>query len=321
MDLRVFIEPQEGATYEQQLAIALTAERLGFSGLFRSDHLMTLGPDDGLPGPSDAWVTLGGLARETQTIRLGTLVTAATFRWPGMLALAVAQVDAMSGGRVELGLGAGWHEGEHRARGIPFPPVKERGDRLEEQFAILSGIWATPEGRAFSHRGEYYDLRDLPALPRPAQTPGPPLIAGGTGPVRTPRLAARYAAEFNAPFMTAAGAGAQFARVAEACERAGRDPGSIIRSAAVTVCCGEDQGVLARRVAATGQSETELREAGAAVGRPEEVVERLAGLAAVGASRAYLQVLDLDDLEHLELIAAEVAPKLAAGSSHSDLVA
>lgn len=321
MDLRIFIEPQEGASYEQQLAVALSAERLGFSGLFRSDHLMTLGPDDGLPGPSDAWVTLAGLARETQTIRLGTLVTAATFRWPGMLALAVAQVDAMSGGRVELGLGAGWHEGEHRARGIPFLPVRERMDRLEEQFAILSGIWDTPEGRSFSHRGEHYDLRDLPALPRPVQQPGPPLIAGGTGPVRTPRLAARYAAEFNAPFLTAAAARAQYGRVAEACERIGRDPGSIVRSAAVTVCCGQDGNAIARRIAATGQSESELREAGAAVGRPDEVAERLAGLGEAGASRAYLQILDLDDLEHLELIAAEVAPKLVAGSSHSGLAA
>src|ERR1700735_2546603 len=143
MHLRIFVEPQQGASYEQLLEVAKVSESCGFDAFFRSDHFLTMG-GDGLPGPTDAWVTLAGLARETSRIRLGTLVTSATFRWPGVLAISVAQVDAMSGGRVELGLGAGWYDGEHTAYGIPFPPVGQRFERLEEQLNILPGLWATP---------------------------------------------------------------------------------------------------------------------------------------------------------------------------------
>ena len=149
MDLRIFTEPQAGASYEQLLTVAQATERLGFDAFFRSDHFLTMG-GDGLPGPTDAWVTLGALARETSRIRLGTLVTSATFRLPGLLAISVAQVDAMSGGRVELGLGTGWFEAEHTAYGVPFPPLAERYERLTEQFEILTGLWRTPLGETFS---------------------------------------------------------------------------------------------------------------------------------------------------------------------------
>src|SRR6266545_5970884 len=155
LSLRIFTEPQQGATYEDLLAVAQEAESLGFDAFFRSDHYMRIGEGSGLPGPTDAWVTLGALARETQRIRLGTLVTSATFRLPGPLAVAIAQVDDMSGGRVELGLGAGWYDGEHAAYGIPFPSMGERFDRLEEQLAVITGLWTTPPGETFSFDGAY----------------------------------------------------------------------------------------------------------------------------------------------------------------------
>ncbi len=309
MELRVFAEPQEGASYEQQLAAALAAERLGFGAFFRSDHLLRIRPGDPLPGPTDSWVTLGALARETSTIRLGTMVTSATFRLPGALAVAVAQVDAMSAGRVELGLGSGWFEQEHSAYGIPFPSLGERFDRLEEQLAIVSGLWATPPGERFSFEGAHYRLLDCPALPRPASVSGPPLIVGGHGAKRTPALAARYASEFNVPFAGVEGTSTQFQRVRSACEQAGRDPDSLVYSHAITVCCGASDGELRRRAERIGRDLQELRSNGAA-GSPAEVVERLAAFAQAGAQRAYLQVLDLDDVDQLELIAAEVMPQL-----------
>ena len=168
MELRIFTEPQQGATYDDLLAVARTAEELGFGAFFRSDHYLGMGTE-GLPGPSDAWVTLAGLARDTSTIRLGTMMTSATFRHPGPLAIAVANVDQMSGGRVELGIGAGWFEQEHTAYGIPFPSTGERFDRFEEQLAVITGLWGTPEGERFSFDGEHYRLVDSPALPKPVQ--------------------------------------------------------------------------------------------------------------------------------------------------------
>jgi F420-dependent oxidoreductase-like protein len=310
MELRVFAEPQEGASFEQQLEAAQAAERLGFGAFFRSDHFVRIKPGDPLPGPTDSWVTLGAIARETSTIRLGTMVSSATFRLPGPLAIAVAQVDAMSAGRVELGLGSGWFEREHGAYGIPFPPLGERFDRLEEQFAILVGLWGTGPGELFSFAGAHYQLDDCPALPRPAQPGGPPLIVGGLGARRTPALAARHAAEFNVPFADVERTGAQFARVREACEQAGRDPGELVLSNAVTVCCAESEGELRRRAGRIGRELEDLRANGAA-GSPREVAERLTAFAQIGSQRAYLQIIDLDDLDHLELIAAEVMPQLA----------
>ena len=308
MDLRIFTEPQQGASYDDLLAVARAAERLGFDAFFRSDHYLVMGDHDGLPGPSDAWITLAGLARDTRTIRLGTLVTAATFRLPGPLAITVAQVDAMSGGRVELGLGAGWFEAEHTAYGIPFPSVAERFDRLEEQYAVIAGLWATPIGATFDFDGQHYQLTGSPALPKPVQSP-PPLIVGGGGPRRTPALAARYAQEFNAPFSSVQDTAAAFSRVRAACEDAGRDADSLVYSAAQVLCCGRDEAEIARRAAAIGREVDELRENGLA-GTPDEVVAKALTFGAAGAARLYLQVLDLSDLDHLELVAAEVMPHL-----------
>jgi F420-dependent oxidoreductase-like protein len=306
--VRIFVEPQQGATYQQLLAVAQATEAAGFDALFRSDHYLTMG-GVGLPGPTDAWVTLAGLARETSRIRLGTLVTSATFRLPGILAIAVAQVDAMSGGRVELGLGAGWYDGEHTAYGIPFPPLGERFERLEEQFAILTGLWTTPVGETFSFAGAHYQLTDSPALPKPVQQPHPPLIVGGGGPKRTPRLAATYADEFNLPFSSLADTEAQFARVRAACEERDRDPATLGLSAAQVVCCGTDEAEVTRRAKAIGRDPAELRANGAA-GTPDEVVERLRAFGALGAGTIYLQVLDLDDLDHIRLLSDRVVPHL-----------
>jgi len=309
MKVRIFVEPQMGATYDQQLRMAQAAEAAGFDAFFRSDHFLTMG-GDGLPGPTDSWVTLGAIARETERIRLGTLVTSATFRLPGLLAVQVAQVDAMSGGRVELGLGAGWYDAEHAAYGVPFPPLGERFKRLEEQFAILTGLWGTPVGETFTFDGRHYHLADSPALPKPIQRPHPPLIVGGGGAKRTPRLAATYADEFNLPFSSPADTEAQYRRVRAACDDRGRDPGTLRLSAAQVVCCGADEGEVERRAANIGRKPEELRANGAA-GTPDEVVARLQAFAGIGTQTLYLQVLDLDDLEHLELLAAEVLPRVS----------
>jgi F420-dependent oxidoreductase-like protein len=310
MRLCVFIEPQLGASYEGQLRVAQRSEECGFDGFFRSDHFLTMGSRDGLPGPTDAWATLAALGRETSRIRLGTMVSSATFRLPGVLAITVAQADAMSGGRIELGLGAGWYEAEHRAYGIPFPPARERFDRLAEQLAIVTGLWSTPAGERFTFRGSHYDLHDSPALPKPAQSPYPPVIVGGKGLRRTPALAARYADEFNVPFSTVAEVRAGYAAVAKACaeidrDGAGRAP--LALSVALAVCCGRTDAEVRRRAAAIGL--TPGRD-GSVSGTPGQVVEQLAGYCALGASRAFLQILDLTDLDQLDLIAAEVAPAL-----------
>ena len=305
MDLRIFTEPQQGATYDDLVAVAQRAEHLGFGAFFRSDHYLAMGDGSGLPGPTDAWVTLAGLARDTSTIRLGTLVTSATFRLPGPLAVSVAQVDAMSGGRVELGLGSGWFETEHDAYGIPFPPLGERFDRLTEQLAIITGMWGTPTGDTFSFDGEHYTLRNSPALPKPTQSP-PPVIVGGAGPTRTPALAARFAAEYNTPFLGLDDVVAANRRVDRACEQLGRDPASLVRSAALVVCVGGNEAELGRRAQAIGREPAELRENGVA-GLPAEAAERLGRFAEAGIERVYLQVLDLSDLDHLDLIAGSLS--------------
>jgi F420-dependent oxidoreductase-like protein len=302
MRLRIFTEPQQGADYDTLLRVAKATEDLGFDAFFRSDHYLKMGGVSGLPGPTDAWVTLGGLARETSRIRLGTLMTAATFRHPGPLAISVAQVDQMSGGRVEFGFGAGWYEAEHAAYAMPFPPLGERFDRYEEQLAIITGLWGTPEGEKFEFSGKHYTVTDSPALPKPAQRPGPPVLIGGGGPKRTPRLAARYAAEFNLPFATAEATAAAFGRVQEACATAGRAPDSMIYSVAQTVACGRTPEDVARRAAATGRDPEQLRAQGLA-GSPAEIADKIGSFAEIGAETLYLQVLDLDDLDHLELLA------------------
>jgi F420-dependent oxidoreductase-like protein len=311
MRLRIFTEPQQGATYDNLLAVARTAEELSFDAFFRSDHYLRMGDGDAGPGPTDAWVTLAGLARETSRVRLGTLVTASTFRLPGPLAIAVAQVDAMSGGRVELGIGAGWFDDEHRAHGIPFPSTRERFDRLEEQLAIITGMWTTPVGERFSYHGRYYELTDSPALPKPVQQPHPPIIIGGYGTKRTPALAARYAQEFNLPFPPLDVYRQYVDRVRQACADSGRDPATLRTTVALVLCCGRDEAEFRRRADAIGREPDELRANGAA-GLPGEVVDKLRAFAAAGAETAYLQVLDVSDLEHLELVAAKVMPAVGA---------
>jgi F420-dependent oxidoreductase-like protein len=309
VQLRIFTEPQMGATYDDLLAVARRAEETGFDAFFRSDHYLTMG-GDGLPGPTDAWVTLAGLARETSRIRLGTLMTAGTFRLPGPLAISVAQVDQMSGGRVELGIGAGWFEAEHTAYGIPFPSLGERFERYEEQLAVISGLWATPVGETFDFEGAHHRLAGSPALPKPVQEGGVPILVGGRGRSRTPRLAARFAAEFNVPFSSAAENSRLFAGVRAACEEAGRDAASLVYSSALVLCVGKDEAEIARRADAIGREVAELREHGVA-GTPAEAVDVLGRYAEAGAQRVYLQVLDLADLDHLDLVAGEVAPQLA----------
>ncbi len=306
MQLRVMTEPQEGATYDDLLRVAAEAERLGFDAFFRSDHYQRISPGDPGPGSTDAWAVLAGLARDTSTIRLGTMVSSATFRQPGPLAITVATVDAMSDGRVELGLGSGWYETEHRSYGIPFPPVGERFDVLEEQLAVLTGLWSTPAGETFSFAGSHYSLTDSPALPKPAQNPLP-IVIGGKGKRRTPALAARFAAEYNVPFDTPDVVGDCFARARQACEEAGRDPSSLVLSAAQTLAVGADEPEVRRRAEAAGGDAAGLRTAGLG-GTPAEVVDKIGRFAELGASRVYLQVIDLADLDHLRLVAEQVAP-------------
>jgi F420-dependent oxidoreductase-like protein len=306
--LRIFSEPQQGATYDQLLAVAQLAEELGFDAFFRSDHYLNMGGSPG-PGSTDAWVTLAAIGRETSRIRLGTLVTPVTFRLPGPLAIEVAQADVMSGGRMELGLGAGWYGAEHTAYGIPFPATRDRFEMLEEQLTIIDGLWTTPVGEQFSFAGKHYQLHDSPALPKPAQRPRPPIIIGGGGPKRTPRLAARFANEFNLAFTPVTAFRDARDRVRAACDKIGRDPGSITYTAAQVVCVGRDEAEVERRAKAIGRQPDELRANGAA-GTPAEALERIREFGAAGAETMYLQVLDLDDLDHLRLIAAEIAPHL-----------
>lgn len=301
MDVRIFTEPQQGASYDDLLRVAKATEDLGFDAFFRSDHYLAIG-GDGLPGPTDAWITLAGLARETSRIRLGTLVTPGTFRWPGVLAITVAQVDQMSGGRVELGLGTGWYDKEHAAYGIPFPSLGERFEHLEEQLQIVRGLWDA-EG-PFSFSGKHYELVDSPALPKPAQ-PHLPIVIGGFGAKRTPRIAATFGDEYNVPFHSVADTGAAFDRVRTAAKQTGR---SIVLSTAQTVCVGTGAD-LERRASKLGQPIDALRNHGLA-GSPAEVAEKLSQFAELGATRVYLQVMDLHDLDQLELIAAQVLPQL-----------
>jgi alkanesulfonate monooxygenase len=307
MELRIFTEPQQGATYEDLLRVALEAERLGFSAFFRSDHYLHMGSVSGLPGPTDAWITLAGLARETTSIRLGTLMSAATFRLPGPLAISVAQVDEMSGGRVELGIGTGWFAPEHAAYGIEFPALGERFERLSEQLEIITGLWETPLDQTFSFSGKHYQLTDSPARPKPIQSPRLPILIGGGGKVRTPQLAARFAQEFNMPFNSLEETSSQFERVRDSCEHAGRVRDSIILSAAQVLCVGENEEEVERRAQRIGREVGELREHGLA-GTVDEVVEKIGTFADAGATRMYLQVLDLSDLDHLRLVAERVMP-------------
>jgi len=303
MDARIFIEPQQGTSYGEVMALARRAEELGFDGLFTSDHYLKMGDHvSGLPGPLSAWTTLAGLARDTERLRLGTLVSPVTFHQPGQLAITVAQVDDMSSGRIELGLGAGWFEAEHSATGLEFPPIGERFDKLSESLAAISGLWATAEGDTFSYEGEHVTIVDSPALPRPYQRPAPPIIIGGRGKRRTPDLAATYANEFNVAFAGPEEWTAVCNPVVEACEVRERDPETLVWSAVQVVALGETEAEFARRAGAIGRETSELRQNGIA-GVIEEAQERLSAFADAGCDRIYFQVLDLKDLDHLGTLA------------------
>jgi F420-dependent oxidoreductase-like protein len=304
MEFRIFTEPQQGASYDDLLAVAQASERLGFDAFFRSDHYLTMS-GDGLPGPTDAWTSLAGLARETSRIRLGTLVSSVTYRHPGILAIQVAQVDAMSGGRAELGLGTGWFEREHDAYGIPFPD--RRFGLLAEQLEIVTGLWSTPPGERYDFAGKHYTLVDSPALPKPVQSPLP-VIVGGGGPTKTPALAARFATEYNTGFGAVADMAPRVARVQTACEEIGRDPASLVLSMPGTVAGGATTTEARRRADAIGRDLGTLADGGFA-GTASEIVDQVGALAELGITRFYFQVLDLHDLDHLEFLASEVVPQ------------
>ncbi|HET9516134.1 MAG TPA: LLM class F420-dependent oxidoreductase [Actinoplanes sp.] len=310
MRVSIFTEPHRGATYGEQLRLARAAEDGGFDGYLRADHYQSMSADLGLPGPTDAWATLAGLARETTRIRLGTLVSSVTFRLPGPLAVLVAQVDEMSGGRVELGLGAGWYEREHTSYGIGFPPLGDRFDMLEEQLAVITGLWATPVGDRFSFDGKHYRLRDAPALPKPVQRPGPPIIVGGRGPRRTPAIAATFADEFNLPFKSVADTAEAFARVRAAAEQVGRPADRpLTLSAGIVAAIGRTDAE-ARRRAAPLHVPSALPPEDPVVGSPAQLVQRIGEFSAIGATRVHLRLIDLTDIDHLDLIAAEVLPQV-----------
>lgn len=307
MRLRVLLEARRGVTYEQLLAYAQTTEEAGFDAFFRSDHYLGVNPVDPAFVPTDSWTTLAGLARETRRVRLGTLVTASTFRLPGVLAITVATVDAMSGGRVELGLGAAWYGREHEAFGIPFPRLGERLDRMEEQLAIVTGLWTTPPGERFSFSGKHYRIEDCANFPRPAQSPRPTLIVGGTGPRRSPAIAARFADEYSSGFGN--GLRERFDGFRRICEEAGRDPATVRLSTVLPVCCGLDEAEVTRRKAFIGGG---MLLEQAACGGPQAVVDRLGELASAGADTVYFHLFDVEDLDHVRLLGREVLPQVSS---------
>ncbi|MCE6996354.1 TIGR03560 family F420-dependent LLM class oxidoreductase [Saccharothrix sp. S26] len=304
MELRIHTEPSQGASYATLLRFAQAAEQLGFDAFFRSDHYLKLGDVDGKPGPSDAWVTLAGIARETESIKLGTLVTPVTFRWPGQLAIQVGQVDHMAGGRVEVGIGTGWFADEHHAYGIPFP--EKRFGLLEEQLEIVTGLWNTPEGGTYDFTGEHYSLTGAVAPLKAGPDTRPKIIIGGTGGKKTPALAARYADEFNTAFVTPEVAAGLYETVRDRSEEAGRPRDALVLSIIQTLCCGKDDA----QVRARDDAFTEHLDPNAWRGTPSELVDKLGRFAEAGATRAYLRVLDLNDIDHLELVASEVLPQV-----------
>ena len=276
MEFCVLIEPHNGASYLDQLRVAQHAEELGFRGFFRADHLVNGdGEGLGLPGPTDTWMTLAAIGRETSTIRLGSLMTSATFRHPSLLTVMVAQADEMSGGRIEFGFGAGWWEYEHRATGIPLFEPAERFDRFEEQLEVITGLWNTPIGETFSHRGTHYTLDGSPALPKPVQHGGIPIIVGGDGKRRTPAIAARWAREYNSGWDDPDTTRTSFDRVDAACVAIGRDPRTLRHSTVQTL--------------------------------DAELSGRVGDYAAVGVQRLYVELLDLSDLDELTRFADAVS--------------
>jgi F420-dependent oxidoreductase-like protein len=316
MRLRVLMEPRHGATYDRILAMALATEEAGFDGFFRGDHYLGIEPGDPEYLPTDSWTTLAGLARDTKRVKLGTLVTAATFRRPGVLAVTVATVDQMSGGRVCLGIGTGWYEREHESFGMPFPPIGERFDRLEEHLKVIYGIWTTPPGERFSFEGSHVRIDACANFPALVQRPRPEIIIGGTGPRRTPLLAARYADEFNAG-LGEGGPELFFERVRRVCEEVGRDPSTLRMSATLPVACGATRGEAEARVRRLGQPGERLLSRGV-VGEPADVVEELERLRGIGCQTVYFHLYDIDDLDHIDLLGREVLPAVSGGGHGDD---
>jgi F420-dependent oxidoreductase-like protein len=303
------MEPRHGATYDQILTLAKATGAAGFDAFFRSDHLFGVDPNDPTYRPTDSWTTLAGLARDTTRIRLGTLVTASTFRHPGSLATIVATVDEMSGGRVELGIGTGWYEREHDAFGIRFPPLGERFDRLDEGLAIIKGLWLTEpgSGQPFSFEGKHYNVVANHTPPRPVQRPHPPIIVGGSGPKRTPAIAARFADEFNGALTD--DLRGSFARFDRACEAIGRDPATARHSAVLPVACATTPAEVDRRAAVIG---SEFIRVHAAIGSPALVADRVEQMRKAGADTIYLHIYDIDDLDHIALLGAQVVSQFPA---------
>ncbi len=307
MGLRIFTEPQMGASYDQLVAVARTAEECGFDAFFRSDHYLKMGSATGRPGYTDAWITLAGIARETSTIRLGTLVTPVTFRAVGSFIVTASEVDQMSGGRLEVGLGAGWNADEHAAYGLAFPALGARYDLLEDQLAILHGAWSAPEGAMFEYTGKTCTVSLEPDLLRPAQRPHPPIVMGGIAGPRASGLAVAYADEYNTSFKPIDRTREILDSMRSACETAGRDPATMVLSAGLVLCCGRTEPEIARRAAAIRRDVGELREHGLA-GTPDEVLDKLGRYSEAGVERFYLQVFDVTDLDHLRFVAEEVLP-------------
>jgi F420-dependent oxidoreductase-like protein len=316
MRVCLMIEGQQGVSWEQWLDLAATTEGAGLEGLFRSDHYLSIGTDGRELGSHDAWTTLAGLAARTTHIRLGTMVSPATFRHPSVLAKSATAVDHISGGRVELGIGAGWYEEEHRVYGFPFPPMRERMEIFEEQIAIVHGQWSEGD---LDFSGRHYRLERCAGLPKPVQRPRPPIIVGGAAGPRTVEAAVRFADEYNTTFANAEACRERRARIDAACERAGRDPASMVFSVMTTCLVGSDRGDLRARVerflerGGGGDVDAFLRDHddGWIVGTVEEAAEHLQGLAAAGVERVMLQHLVHEDLEMVEILGRELAPAVA----------
>lgn len=309
MRLRLLLEPLRGATYGQLVAMARAGEEAGFDAFFRSDHYLGTDPDNPDYRPTDSWTTLGGLARDTRRIRLGTLVTASTFRFPGHLAMAVASVDEMSGGRIELGIGAAWYEAEHERYGIPLPPLGERYDRLAEQLEILHGLWGGEQGTPYDFEGRHYRLHDATTFPRLVQSPHPPIVLGGSGPRRTPALAARFADELNTG--TRDGFAERVAAARRHCEELGRDPASLGLSTTLPVCCADTAEAARRKADALGGGLERLLVRGV-VGTPDDLAARLEGLAELGIDTVYFHCFDAQDLDQVGLLGEALVEKMAS---------
>jgi F420-dependent oxidoreductase-like protein len=313
---RLMLEPQQGGTYAQMLRAVRAAEDAGFDAAFRSDHLLSIG---GPPRPAlEAWTTLAALSRDTTRIRLGTLVTPLTFRHPSVLAREITTVDELSGGRLEVGVGTGWFESEHTSLGIPFPPMRERTDRLHEAVEVMTRLWT---GEPVSYDGRYFRLDNAVGLPRPVQDPLP-LLVGGHGGRRSTQLAARFAAEYNTTSIDPAGAAETFAKARAACEEAGRDPATLLTSWMGTVLVARDDATLRRRLrsaapwmGAPGASADDLLQRigpHSVAGVYEQAAEKLRAYLDAGAQRVYARTWDLDDLDHISEVITELLPRATA---------